>query len=257
MVRRLIFIAVLCAFTAMPALADLYQTGPVEFGPGTEGEMSLQEVFNSITQSPNLHVSGVNAATDAMLDDIDSYWSITGSGQAATTMIIELSSLATDTSFGIYDKAVSSNQVEIFAGSASPGLTGGGLKNVVIDASGAVYINYNPTGVTFAGGNNFGFYITTPSNTWFSDTDLNADQFDHMLAYQGQNEDLVQYAGLSRGLWEDNEFALAFEDQYGGGDGDWQDLVVMVESVKVPVPAAMLLGLLGLGTAGLRLRKRS
>jgi len=38
-------------------------------------------------------------------------------------------------------------------------------------------------------------------------------------------------------------------------DGDYTDMVVMVESVMVPVPGAILLGMLGLSVAGVKLRK--
>jgi hypothetical protein len=103
-----------------------------------------------------------------------------------------------------------------------------------------------------------GFYLdTTTANQgiFFSDTLLNTDQTDHMLAYAGQG-DTIQIQPFDPGPWQSNEYILAWEDLSGGGDLDYEDLVVLVESITpIPVPAAVLLGMLGLGVAGLKLRK--
>jgi len=240
-------------------MADIYPTGPVTFGPGSGGEDSLQEILDKITVGPVAGASSVDTETDALLDKWDSYWDITGSGQSAVTMVIELSAWSANTSFGVYDIADPSRAVEIFAGLDNPGLFSGGVANLAISVTGDVAINYVDSGVDFQGnslGYWFGFYAATPGGTWYSNTGLNSDQTDHMLAYQGKNIDTIQVADLAPGIWTDDEFVLAFEDQAGGGDGDYQDLVVIVQSVNpVPVPAAVLLGILGLGAAGLKLRK--
>ena len=256
-------IAALC-LSAAPAMAELYPTGPVTFGPGTPSELSLQQVLDSITTLPNPGVSSVVTTTDALLDigpTGDSYWDISGSGQSAATMIIELSAYSGQTTFGVYDVADKTNFVEIFAGSDTPGLTGGGTATLAISTSGDVWLNSSDTTVDFTGvpqGYYFGFYAATPVGTWYSDTNLNSDGSDHMVAYQGTGTDTIQIADLAAGLWTENEFILGFEDQVGLGDGDYQDLVILVESVvPVPVPAAVLLGMLGLSVAGVKLRKHA
>ena len=73
-----------------------------------------------------------------------------------------------------------------------------------------------------------------------------------MLAYQGTG-DQVQLPTFNPGEWNPNEYILAWEDLPFGNykyDGDFNDMVLMVESVQpVPVPAAVWLfgsGLLGL-----------
>jgi hypothetical protein len=108
-------------------------------------------------------------------------------------------------------------------------------------------------------GYDFGFYLETTNGTFYSDSLLNGGN-DHMLAFEGTGEDTVQIGLFAPGTWGTNEYILAWEDlpfSSAGCDQDYQDFVVMVESVSpVPVPAAVLLGALGLGAAGLRLRKR-
>jgi hypothetical protein len=73
-----------------------------------------------------------------------------------------------------------------------------------------------------------------------------------MGAYQGIGEE-IQIMPFAAGVWGNNEFILAFEDLSNpGSDQDYNDFVVMVESVSphsVPEPSAMLL--FGTGIAGL------
>lgn len=248
-------ISVLC-LSAATARADIYPIDDVTFGTSWDGDgKSLQDVLNNITTSPAGN-SSVTTTTDAIMDSWDSYWDITGGGQSSATMIIEIAGWASLNSFGVYDSANYSRTAEIFSGSATPGYFNG-TATLAILSSGAVYVDKQDMGVTFTG-DYFGYYIETPAGRFYSDTGLNSDNFDHMLAYQGKGTDMIQIADLDEGLWTDNEFILAFEDLSGGGDQDWQDLVLMVESVvPVPVPAAILLGVLGLGVAGLKLRKHT
>jgi hypothetical protein len=230
MKKMLVLGLVLCV-SAMPAMA---------------AELTLQEIFNNIT-SPYPGVSSVNAATDYLPNGTDAYWQIGGSGGAISTIVIELTSGIDTQTFGIYDRSNAGNTVQIFSGGASLG----SQASVSIYADGSVYVNFADTGKDFASGNNFGFYYGTFS-TFYSDSMLNAGQQDRMRAYQGEG-DTIKIGALAAGPWSANEYALAWED---GTDFDYQDLVVLVESVSpVPVPGAILLGLLGIGAAGLKLRR--
>lgn len=81
----------------------------------------------------------------------------------------------------------------------------------------------------------------------------NADGLDHMVTYL-----IIGSVGHS-----DNHvgaYVIAFEDLQGGGDLDYNDLVVEVRGVvdapSVPAPAALLLLLAGVGAAGLRALRR-
>ena len=206
--------------------------------PGT----SLQSVLDNITTAPVAGDSSIDVTTDYLSDTIDSYWSITGSGGSVATIIIELAGFANGNTFGVYDMTDSTKKVELFAGAAGAG----SQALLSIKADGSVYVNFGDTGVDFAR-NSFGYYLLSEvGNYFYSDTSLNADQFDHMYAYQGIDVDTVQLPGLAPGVWTDNEFVLAYEDLYGGGDQDFTDFVVMVESVTpIPEPGTLIL----LGTA--------
>jgi len=253
--KLLIFgIAVLC-LSAGPAMAAIF--GPL--GPGP-----LQGVLDGITTAPVAGSSSVNVSTDEIPDVGDSYWSITASGGSVNTFIVELAGFAAFNTFGVYDSTNPANKVQIFAG----GDTAGAQKMLSIDMFGNVYVQSVILG-NFASGNHFGYYIDSSTfldgtnnpagGVFYSDTALNIDGLDHMYAYQGKNIDTVQIPPWSAGLWTDDEYVFAFEDllhlppQFVS-DRDYTDVVVMIESI-VPVPGAVILGILGLGVASLKLRK--
>lgn len=207
------------------------------FGDGGNG---LQRVFNYITIDGN---STVNAASDMIDDNLDSYWSISSADGAAATIIVQIAHFAPQSSFGIFDAYDPNNTVEIFRGS-SPFQSQAALN---IKQNGEVWLNHFNTGIVFSG-NLFGYYLDSSHHSyggfWYSDASLNSDEMDHLYAYQGINTDFVKLPGNEPGLWTDSDFILAFEDLKASApsDRDYIDFVVMVESVHpkhfpFPIPA--------------------
>jgi len=220
---------------------------------------SLQNVLDSHTQGG---VSSVDVNTDYLDDEMDSSWRITATGGSVATIVIELAAYANLNEFGVYDPYDPTKKVTIFTGSEGEGA----MATLSILLDGSVVLNTVDTGVNFTSFV-FGYFLKTPNSDpnvyFYSDSSLNADGYDHMLAYQGKDVDYFSPDPdvYPYGLWSDQEFVLAWEDLPGNSsDGDYDDFVVMVESVDpIPEPATMLLvgaSLLGIGFVGRRWTKR-
>jgi hypothetical protein len=233
---------------------------------------ALQAELNARTSGG---FSSIDVTTDMLDDEYDSSWKITASSGSVATLIFELAGFKDTNSFGIYDLANRDNKILLFDGAVNA------VSQVTlsygIDPSdpGTFYSGYFRSYNSIIGkvddgyfsSSNFGYYLQVgkTGNIWYSNTDLNTDQQDHMFAYQGVGDQFsIFLPANSFATWSPNEWILAWEDLAGPynnvSDRDFTDFVVMVESVQpIPEPTTMLLfgtGLIGLAAVARR-RKNS
>jgi len=216
-----VFLAVVCAFIAVPALADLTLINP---SPGSEPSLLVQ---GGILDT--LYGLGNVVRID---DDFDQIWMNLDGGATATAKYA-----AADESFGYF-----------------PGASGGAFVSLFTVAVGTnqYYPPTTDTPGTIPGSAVLPIFrlgLSTPYNSgmlWSSQESDNATPVnDHMVTWL-----ITGGAGNTAG-----NYVVAWEVE-NLGDADYQDLVVEIsKAAPVPVPAAVLLGLLGLSVAGLKLRK--
>lgn len=180
------------------------------------------------------------------------YFTNTATGRSIAQFMFEIAGFADRNTFGIFNK--SGLKLEIFDGLHTS--KDGSMVSFYNDGSVASLTQPHPdnggslvlnTIQNF--GNVFGFYITTPEgNTFYSDDSLNPNGIRHSAIYRGDGSFSMDLPGMQPGLFTANEFIIAFEDKYKNSDWDYNDLVVMVESITphadVPEPSLLL----GLGT---------
>ena len=246
----------LVAGTASLALAwGTAMATPVNLTP-PGGEPSLQDILDSLTDGG---ISSIDVNDDQYSPN--QKWQVTASSVASLSLIAEYAGNANDNVFGIYDAADPSSRLTIFSGTHDAGdraalmFFGNTVLSITADSP-----SMTPSFDMFTlSGQQFGFFLDTPSGTWFSQDHLNSDGADHMIAFRGNNLDqLTLPPGGRTGTWTDNEFILAWEDMSGNSsDFDFNDFVVMVESVEgVPEPAMLSLFGAGLVLTGFAVARR-
>lgn len=211
----------------------------------TGSETSLQQILDDIATDGDSFID-VNADQFSP----SSFWKVQGSGGSFSQLIIEITANSSANKLGIFDASDKTNRVELYDGASSTGsqqLVGFDLSNQVILGLG------NATGITFAD-SLFGFYLDTPNGIFYSSPGLNDDGNQYMVAYQGNDDEEIQIANSSAGVWGSNEYIFGWEDTFlPGSDQDFQDFVFIAESiysVNVPEPSELALALFGLGLIG-------
>ncbi len=198
------------------------------------------------------------------------YWSVASTGVSENKFLFELAGNAAVNTFGIFDPGNPANMLQLFGGNATTGWStslhvfgDGHYKATYFDAAANVV---GQADGYLSTANLFGYYLGVPGGAFFSDASLNEANgtypggAPHMAAYAGDGSTSLTLGSFT-GLFASGEFLLAWEDRIDG-DWDYNDMVVLVESVhSVPEPAA--LGMFGLGAlligafVGLRRREQA
>ena len=214
----------------------------------SDGGVALDAILDDFSINP------ANTSVDVLNDYLnnDSYWSINASGGSIHSVVVGFSGSTGEKTLGIFSPNSNNSgleMVELFNETSSPG----DQAVLSIKSNGSVYLNFADTGIDFTSGY-FGYYLVSGGNTWYSDSSLNGDNQDHMVAYQGNGVDIIQVPGFVPGIWTTNSYLFGFEES--SVPGDYADFVFTAESISpesvIPAPGALLLVMVGVGSLKIR-----
>jgi len=229
----------------------------------TFGNDSLQNLLDDITVSG----PGIDTVNDQTRYD---KFTNTATGNSTGTLMFKFGEGDQNSKFGIYSLKKPEEKVLLFDG---VNYEGAGSTVYFSNNSIAVWTGqFDPNG----GGllfdpppnaerydyswNTFGFYFEkADGTTFYTQDDLNGG-YEQALVIQGDDETVLDLPGRHSGTFTDNEFIIAFEDEWLGGvsDRDYANFVVMVESVEpIPEPGTIAgLSVVGVSLFATRRRKK-
>ena len=183
---------------------------------------TLQGYLNGVGES-------INVSTD---QNAVQTWTTTVSGNSTFSLMIELTGNAASNTIGIYNGTVAVPPLyPVFPGAATSGwfATASFRTSPVRVVINLFDDNGIPQGTnTFLGAdrNNFGYYLSGPGGTFYTQDARNPGSVAQALTYAG--------TGINLGQWW-----LCWEDQLvgGGSDQDYDDCVLFLESVT-PTPTS-------------------
>ena len=215
MLRKLIFIATVCAFITAPTFADIFTVGStsqVRYTGVTGGTISIGGSWH--VSPPDVYAGSYNLVVDGV--SMQSFCIDIDDNTTSSTITYNVTALkdAADPSFGPMGAAKATALAELLYENWVPGMTNAQLLSLQV----AVWeVTADGAGGSLADGS-------------FTASDAGASTY--LATIDGGYAPTSLFVGLSH-------------DTY-------QDYVV-----RVPLPGAILLGMLGLSVAGIKLRKHA
>lgn len=187
------------------------------------------------------------AGADPLVDDGAIGWNITDNDgindDINSYIFLESAGLANENKLGLYSTLFPAITLQVFDGAANVGTSATIAYSL---GTFGLFDGVGTNSITDFSGEGFGLYLENSEGMFYSDPLLNADGFDHFIAFN-----TVGSTGIA-GLFD---YVVGIEDIYGGGDQDYNDMVIGLTDVDprfatVPEPAP--LALMGFGLLFMR-----